>query len=139
MRKVALWLWSSTAAGARAGRLIRKVLRAQLYAGIALMVIGGWWAGTHGAISALLGVLINISAGWAYTALIARSRSQTAVDTLRTLLRAEAAKIALIVLQLWLVFSQYHEVVPLVFIAAFVVAVLMFPLALLVQEETDFA
>ena len=132
-------LWSPTAAGTRAAKAIRKVLRGQLYAGLALMVVGGWWAGIHGAISALLGVLVNITAGWAYAALISRGHSQTAVDTLRTLVRAEATKISLIVLQLWLVFKHYHELAPLMFIAAFIVAVLMFPLALLVQEQSDFA
>jgi F0F1-type ATP synthase assembly protein I len=131
--------WSPTAAGLRAAGTIRRVLRGQLYAGFALMVVGGCWAGIHGAISALLGVFINITAGWVYAMLISRGRSRTAVDTLRTLVRAEAAKIALIVLQLWLVFAHYREMAPLVFIASFVVAVLMYPLVLLVREQSDMA
>jgi len=130
-------LWSPAAAGSRAAKAIHKVLRWQLYAGLALMLVGGCWAGIHGAVSALLGVFINITAGWAYAASISRSRSPTAVDTLRTLIRAEATKIALIVLQLWLVFKHYHDLAPLIFIAAFIVGALMLPLALLVEEQSD--
>jgi ATP synthase protein I len=99
------------------------------------MLAGGWWAGSAGAISALLGVLTNITAGWAYAMMIARGRSRTAADTLRTLLRAEAVKIILIVLQLWLVLAQYRDVVPAAFMASFILGVLMFPLVLMVREE----
>ena len=53
---------------------------------------------------------------------------------LRTLLRAEAAKVGLIVIQLWLVLTAYEQVVPAVFVATFAVAVLIYPVALLVRE-----
>ena len=130
--------WSPTAAGGRAAKLIKRLLRWQLCAALPVMIAGGWWAGTAGAISALLGILTNIAAGWAYAAMIARSRSRTAVDTLRTLLRAEAVKIILVVLQLWLVLAQYRDVVPAAFIASFILGALMFPLVLTIREEPDF-
>jgi hypothetical protein len=38
------------------------------------------------------------------------------------------------VLQLWLVLTTYHDVVPTFFLAAFFIAVLIFSMALLVRE-----
>jgi hypothetical protein len=49
-------------------------------------------------------------------------------------MRAEAAKIGVIVLQLWLVLTAYGSVVPAVFIGTFIVAVLMYAVALLVRD-----
>jgi ATP synthase protein I len=101
------------------------------------MIAAGLWAGAAGAISALLGVISNVTAGWAYAIMIAHGRSQTATDTLRTLLRAEAVKIILIVLQLWLVLAQYRDVVPTAFIASFILGALMFPLVMTMSEEPN--
>jgi ATP synthase protein I len=48
--------------------------------------------------------------------------------------RAEASKILVIVLQLWLVLATYRDVVPAAFLAAFVITVLLFGVALLVRD-----
>lgn len=87
-----------------------------------------------GAISALLGGLINIMAGLVYAMMVTGKTAKSAGQTLRTLVRAEASKIVLIVVQLWLVLTAYHEVVVTVFFAAFVISVLIFPMALLVRD-----
>jgi ATP synthase protein I len=113
---------------------IRVVLRWQLYITVALALVGFGWAGTHGAVSALLGGLIIITAGSVYAIMISGRSAKSARETLRTLVRAEASKIALIVLQLWLVLTTYHDVVLIFFFAAFFVAVLIFSMALLVRE-----
>jgi F0F1-type ATP synthase assembly protein I len=60
--------------------------------------------------------------------------TRSAGDTLRALVRAEASKIALIVLQLWLVLTLYHDIVASAFFSAFVISVLVFPLVLLIRE-----
>ena len=106
----------------------------QLIASLAIAGLGGLWAGWPGAISALLGGLVNVTAGAAYTLLIGIGNVGTVAATLRTAFRAEAAKIALIVLQLWLVLATYREVVHPAFFSAFVVTVLVSQAAILIRD-----
>jgi len=113
---------------------IRRVAAWQGIAALAIAAIAGWWAGWHGALSAILGGVINIAAGVVFAVLIAIDRSATAVATVRTMLRAEAAKIAVIVLQLWLILTTYREVVHAAFFTAFVVTVLVSQAAILVRD-----
>jgi ATP synthase protein I len=101
---------------------------------LALAVVAGVWAGWHGALSAALGGLINIAAGAVFTVLLALNPSATATGTVRTMLRAEAGKITVIVLQLWLVLTTYRDVVHAAFFSAFVVTVLVSQAAILVQD-----
>lgn len=109
-------------------------MRWQIYVAIALAPVAGWWAGTHGAVSALLGGLVNVMAGLVYATMVADGRIRSAGETLRTLVRAESSKIILIVLQLWLVLKLYDDVVVTAFFSSFVISVMVFPLALLVRE-----
>jgi ATP synthase protein I len=106
----------------------------QLLASAAVAAAGSWWAGWHGALSGLLGGIVNVSAGVVYAMLVRLGRSETAAATIRTVLRAEAAKIAVIVLQLWLILTTYREVVHGAFIAAFVVTVLVSQAAILIRD-----
>jgi ATP synthase protein I len=101
---------------------------------LALAAIAGIWAGWHGALSAVLGGVVNIAAGAVFAFLIALNPSTTATGTVRTMLRAEAGKITVIVLQLWLVLTTYHDVVHAAFFSAFVVTVLVSQAAILVQD-----
>jgi ATP synthase protein I len=55
--------------------------------------------------------------------------------TLATALRAEAAKIMVAVLLLWLVFATYKQVVAVGFIGSFAVSILLFGMAFFVREE----
>ena len=113
---------------------IRRVAAWQGLATLALVAVAAVWAGWHGALSAVLGGLVNITAGVVFTVLIALNPSTTAVGTVRTMLRAEAGKIAVIVLQLWLVLTTYRDVVHAAFFSAFVVTVLVSQAAILVQD-----
>ena len=101
---------------------------------LVLAVVAGLWAGWHGALSAALGGLINIAAGAVFAFLIALNPSATATGTVRTMLRAEAGKITVIVLQLWLVLTMYKDVVHAAFFTAFVVTVLVSQTAILVKD-----
>jgi F0F1-type ATP synthase assembly protein I len=105
----------------------------QLIASLAIAGLGGLWAGWPGAISGLLGGLVNVTAGAVYTLLIEIGNVGTPAATLRAALRAEAAKIALIVLQLWLVLTTYTQVVHAAFFSAFVVTVLVSQAAILIR------
>ncbi|MEP6942578.1 MAG: ATP synthase subunit I [Betaproteobacteria bacterium] len=113
---------------------LRRVAGWQASATLLIAALAGFWAGWHGALSAVLGGLVNISAGAVFTVLIAINAQPTAAATVRTMLRAEAGKIIAIVLQLWLVLTSYGEVVHAAFFSAFVVTVLVSQAAILVQD-----
>jgi ATP synthase protein I len=113
---------------------IRRVAGWQGIATLLVALVAGVWAGGHGALSAVLGGIVNISAGVVFAVLIALNPSATAAGTLRTMLRAEAGKITVIVLQLWLVLTTYGEVVHAAFFSAFVITVLVSQAAILVQD-----
>jgi ATP synthase protein I len=113
---------------------VRAVIGWQICATGALALLAIFWAGGHGAASAMLGGFINLSAGIVFALMTSRAKAQSADQTIRTLVRAEAVKIALIVLQLWLVLTTYKEVVPLFFFATFVVTVLLSRMALIARD-----
>ena len=118
---------------------LRTVLRWQLYATAASMFIAAIWMGTHGAMSALAGGLVNVTAG-AASALLASAgrqagRRPSAGAALVTLMRAEAAKVALIVVQLWLVLALYEQVVPAFFFGTFILTVIIFSMSIFVRSR----
>lgn len=117
------------------GKPVRTVLRWVIYATVASAVIAGLWQGYHGAVSAFLGGFINFAAGAVFGWVAARSSGRTAGDTLRALFRAEASKVALIVIQLWLVLANYKQVVLAAFFGTFILTVVLFSMAFFVRER----
>src|SRR5215203_4828671 len=111
-------------------RPLRVVLRLQFLVTLIIAAGAGLWLGAHGAFSALLGGMVMIVACCIYAALTGRNKVRSAGETLRVLIRAETAKIGVIVVQLWVVLTAYEAVVPGVFIGTFIVAVLIYPVAL---------
>jgi F0F1-type ATP synthase assembly protein I len=107
----------------------------QALASVAVAVLAGWLAGWHGVVSALLGGLVNVSAGVVFAMLVNIGRPATAAGTLRTMLRAEAAKVIVIVLQIWVLIGTYRQMVYAAFFAAFVVTVLVSPAAALRERR----
>ncbi len=105
-----------------------------MLASVLVAALGGWWAGWHGAVSGLLGGLVNVSAGIVFAMLVRLGRPATAVATMSTMIRAEAAKITVIVLLLWLVLTSYREVVHGAFLAGFIVTVLVSQAAILIRD-----
>ena len=106
----------------------------QAAATLIIAAIAGVWAGFHGALSAVLGGVVNLSAGVVYAFVLAIAPGKTASATLTALFRAEAAKILVIIGQLWLVLATYKEAVVPALLAAFVVTVLLFRVALFVRD-----
>ena len=78
---------------------------------------------------------MNVIAGVAYGLMASLGNPRSAGNTLRTLMRAETTKIALIVLQLWAVLTMYKEIVVIGFFSAFIITVLIFSLALFASDK----
>lgn len=116
-------------------RPFRTVLWWQLGAIAACSLIFGMHAGLHGATSAALGGLVSVCAGTAFAALGSLADGKPAGVALVTMLRAEAVKIGLMVILLWLVLAVYAKVVVLGLIASFLVTALIFSMAAFVRED----
>src|SRR5437773_301642 len=85
---------------------IRYVLKWQALATLAIAVVAGIWAGVHGAVSAVLGGVVNLSACVVYAFVLGLGKPASAGATVVALFRAEASKVLVIVLQLWLVLAM---------------------------------
>ena len=111
----------------------------QVLATIIVASIAAWIAGTQGAVSALLGGLISITSGLAFVYLAARStgeKGKSAGEVVFAALKAEVAKLFLAGLLLWLVLAVYQEVVVVALLGSFVIAILIFSLALFGSDKT---
>jgi len=115
-------------------KAIQTVLRWQLLATAAMTLVFGVVASVHGAVSAMLGGLVSVGAGLAFSIVISLSKTDSAWRALATAFRAEATKIAVATVLLWLVFATYRDVVALGFIGSFAVSILIFAMAFFVRE-----
>jgi F0F1-type ATP synthase assembly protein I len=115
-------------------RPIRTVFYWQLAVTLAIIPVAGWLAGEHAAISAAAGGLISIGAGLAAAWVAARGRATSAGGVLVGALTGEAVKIGLALLLLWLVLSNYGEVVVAALMGCFVVTMLIFAMAFFVRD-----
>jgi ATP synthase protein I len=113
---------------------LRRVAGWQFIAMGIIAAAGGLGWGWPGAISGMLGGIINLAAGAAYAFVVGLANPASTGGTLIAAFRAEAVKIVLIVVQLWLVLTMYSDVVHAVFFAAFVVTVLVTQAAILIRD-----
>jgi len=119
-------------------RKFRPVIGLQVLATIIIASIAAWIAGINGAISAVLGGLISIIAGLAFVLIAAKStakKGRSAGEILLAALKAEAAKLFLALLLLWLVLATYQEVVLVGLLGSFVVTIVIFSMALFAGDE----
>ena len=116
-------------------RVFRPIIGLQVLCTAAVSLLSAWLAGIHGAISAALGGSIGIVAGLVFAVLAARGKSKSAGEALYTALRAEAVKLALMVLLLWIVLATYRDVVAIGLIGTFIATVLIFTMAVWVREK----
>lgn len=75
-----------------------------------------------------------MSAGLASAAVVSLSNSKSAGAVLAGALRAEAVKLGVALLLLWLVLTNYREVVVGIFLGTFIVTMLIFSMAFFVRE-----
>ncbi|MCC7114425.1 MAG: ATP synthase subunit I [Burkholderiales bacterium] len=113
---------------------IRTVLAWQALATVAIAAVAGAWAGFHAALSAALGGVVTLTSTVVYAFVLGIGQTATAGASVVTRLRAEGAKILVIILQLWLVLATYRDVVAAALFSAFVVTVLLFRTAFLARE-----
>jgi ATP synthase protein I len=115
---------------------IRRVLKWQAIATVAMAAIAGIWTGGAwaAALSAALGGIVNIIAVVVYAVVMGIANPSSAGATVAALFRAEAIKILVIIVLLWLVLTTYKDVVPVALIATFVITALLFRMALFERD-----
>jgi ATP synthase protein I len=111
------------------------VMRWQLIVTMAMVLVLGFASGIHGAASALLGGVVSIISAAAFSAIISRYKGVSAGGALITALKAEAVKVVVMVILLWLVLTLYKDVVAVGFIGTFALTVLIFGMALFVTDD----
>lgn len=115
-------------------RPIRTVLMWQLAASAVMAVAAALLADMASALSAAAGGAVSIIAGLASALVASLSNAKSAGGVLAGALRAEAVKLGLALLLLWLVLANYADAVVAVFLGAFVVTMLIFSTAFFVRE-----
>ena len=104
-----------------------------------LLVAGlaAWLGGAGAAISAVLGGAVALGGGIAFAFFVPRRTVATPWEALSRMLRAEAAKVGAIVLLLWLVLTVYKELVMPAFFGSFILAVIIFSMAIFVRNPVQ--
>lgn len=115
-------------------RPIRIVLMWQVAATVLMALVAGLVADMASALSAAAGGGVSIFAGLASALVASLSSAQSAGGVLAGALRAEAVKLGLALLLLWLVLANYEQAVVAVLLGAFVATMLIFSMAFFVRE-----
>jgi ATP synthase protein I len=116
---------------------IRTILRWQVMATAALTLLAWFMAGVHGALSAALGGAVSILSGLGSAVVASMGKAESAGGILLAVLRAEAVKLGLIVILIWLVLATYQDVVAAAFLGSFVATVLIFSMAFFVRDHNQ--
>lgn len=118
----------------RFSKPIRTVLLWQFAVTAIISVAAAALVGVHGAISAAAGGLVSIVAGIASALVASLGKARSAGGVLVGALRAEAVKIGLALVLLWLVLTSYGEVMVAAFLGAFIVTMVIFSMAFFVRD-----
>lgn len=116
------------------GRAFRVTMAWQAVTSVGLALMAGAVAGSAGFLSAIFGGGIGVI-GVLVFALISGRQPPKPGSGLRIALRAEAAKVVVIALLLWLAFVAYRDMAVLPFLGAFMVSVLLSGLAFAVSGD----
>jgi len=106
----------------------------QVAATAVMALVAGLVDDMPSALSAAAGGAVSIFAGLAAAFVASLSVSKSAGGVLAGALRAEAVKLGVALLLLWLVLANYEQAVVAVFLGAFVVTMLIFSMAFFVRE-----
>jgi ATP synthase protein I len=116
------------------GNPIVTVLRWQIAATAAMTLAAAVIAGEHGAVSSAAGGAVSIVAGLVAALVASLGKAKSAGGVLLSALRAEAVKIGLALLLLWLLLANYQEAAVGALLATFVVTMLIFSMAFFVRD-----
>lgn len=106
--------------------VFRHMVKWQILATSIVALLAYFLAGLHGATSALVGGAAAIAGGFTASCIARRSDNKNQAGViLISLLKAEAAKILVIVLLLWIAFKVYANIVPLALILGLAAAALL--------------
>ncbi|MDP8566233.1 ATP synthase subunit I [Methylophilus aquaticus] len=120
-----------------ARQMYRNMLRWQVLATLGVALLAGILAGSSASISALLGGTSVIAGAWTAAKIAEKGQSNMqATAALLNLLKAEAVKILLIAIILFVIFKFYHSLVPFALIAGLAAAAL-FSGAALAKAQTE--
>lgn len=117
-------------------KVFNKMLRWQLIATLAVALIAGIVSGMHAGVSAVLGGL-SVAVGAFFASKIAQRHSNEAATILVNLLKAEAVKIVIIVVLLFITFKLYQQLVPFALIAGLAAAALFSGAAMSKLDKTE--
>ena len=115
-------------------RPVLTVLKWQVLATTALALLSGLVVGWHGALSAMAGGAISISAGLSAALAASLGGAPSAGGVVMGALRGEAVKLGVAVLLLWLVLTHYAQAVVGALIASFIITLIIFALAFFVRD-----
>lgn len=116
-------------------RPVRWALAAQSSVTVVAALLFGAFVGELAARSAALGGAVALSGSLVYAVVAARPVDGVPLNALRGLIRAQAAKILVVVVLLWTVFKFHAAAHSAAFFATFVLAVLAFSVAALVRDR----
>ena len=114
----------------------RPIVGLQVFVTAASTLISAWLAGAHGALSAGLGGSIGIASGLAFAVMVSRGTAKSAAEALYGALRAEAVKVVLMVVLLWLVLATYKNVLAVALIGTFIVTVVVSTMAIFLVKTS---
>lgn len=119
----------------RLSKPIRKVLVWQVAVTAAIAVLAAFLAGAHGAASAAAGGTISLIAGVVSARVASGRAAKSAGGMLAVALKAEAVKLGLALILLWLVLANYDDAVSGALLVSFVATMLVFSMAFFVRDE----
>ena len=116
--------------------IFSKMLRLQLTATAIVAIASLAISGLHAGVSALLGGAVVIIAAF-IASKIAQRKSVEAAAVLVNLLKAEAVKVLIIIVLLFITFKVYKQLVPFALIIGLAAAALVSGAAMSKLDETD--
>ncbi|CAN4276989.1 AtpI F0F1-type ATP synthase, subunit I [Methylophilaceae bacterium] len=117
-------------------KIFNKMLQLQLIATLVVAVIAVIVSGAHAGVSAISGGL-SVAIGAFFASKIAQRRSKEAATVLVNLLKAEAVKIVIIIVLLFIMFKVYKQLVPFALIAGLAASALFSGAAMSKLDKTE--
>lgn len=117
-------------------KVFNKMLQWQLIATLAVAVIAAFVSGAHAGVSAIAGG-VSVAIGAYFASKIAQRSSKEAATVLVNLLKAEAVKIVIIVVLLFITFKVYKQLVPFALIAGLAASALFSGAAMSKLDKTE--